>query len=136
MNTVVENLRPSESALSPIGSEFLVALRNATSSKHKVLDDIVPLMSPALTAGQLAKYLQDIARFHQGMEEHLDCVLPGALMQWQFQARMPLIRSDLAVLGKEQPTQRERRFSSIGTVSTSYQKQCWRVGSMSSKAQR
>ena len=103
MNTVVENLRPSESALSPIGSEFLVALRNATSSKHKVLDDIVPLMSPALTAGQLAKYLQDIARFHQGMEEHLDCVLPSALMQWQFQARMPLIRSDLAVLGKNSP---------------------------------
>ena len=104
MNTVVENLRPSESGLSSVGSEFLVALRDATSSKHKVLDDIVPLMNPALTAGQLAQYLQDISRFHQGIEEHLDCVLPDALSRWQFQARMPLIRSDLAVLEMNTPS--------------------------------
>lgn len=104
VNIAVECLRHPETAVNRLGKEFLEALRDATSAKHKALDEIVPLMNTTLTERQLACYLNDIAQFHQGFEKHINRILPDTLEQWHFQARWPLIRSDLAVLGINTPS--------------------------------
>ena len=44
-----------------------------------------------------------VQRFHAGFEEHLDHRLPGALKDWDFSYRAPLIKADLELLGYRPP---------------------------------